>query len=60
MIEKVQALVRETPPSDSRKDLPFLICHGNGDPQVKWNWGDRSQKAIKEIGYTSVDFKTYR
>ena len=60
MTERVQNLVQESALSSSCKDLPFLICHGNGDPRVKWNWGDRSQKAINEMGYTSVEFKTYR
>ncbi|MCJ1476101.1 hypothetical protein MMC13_004766 [Lambiella insularis] len=60
MIQRVRELDPEARLNNSCKDLPFLICHGNGDPQVKWNWGDRSQKAIKELGCTSVDFKTYR
>jgi len=60
MIEQVQKTVREKASSGWRKDLPLLMCHGNGDAQVKWNWGDRSQGAIKELGFTHVDFRTYR
>ncbi|MCJ1400072.1 hypothetical protein MMC11_003275 [Xylographa trunciseda] len=60
MIERVRELVKERARSSSCTGLPFLMCHGNGDPRVKWNWGDRSQKALNEMGYTGVDFKTYR
>jgi len=60
MIEQTCRLARTQDLDAGVKKLPILIAHGNNDPQIKWNWADRSQRAIKELGFTNVEFLTYR
>lgn len=35
---------------------------GNGDvdPLVKYEWGTETAKILKEMGWTNVDFRTYK
>lgn len=37
----------------------IFMGHGNADPKVKWQWGQRSAQAIQEMGW-EVEFRTYR
>ena len=41
------------------KDTPVLMCHGDSDMVVNYNWGKISADFIQTLG-VSVDFKTYR
>lgn len=60
MIERVEEMVSEQGIDRKiSKELPTFMGNGNGDPQVKWNWGFRSQEAVTKMGF-KVDFRTYR
>ena len=37
---------------------PIFMGHGDSDPLVLYNWGQRSSEAVRELGY-QVDFRTY-
>ena len=41
------------------KDTPVLMCHGDSDMVVNYNWGKLSAEHLKTLGI-SIDFKTYR
>lgn len=61
MIERFREIIREEDRSKTHvRDLPIFMGHGNGDPRVKWNWGDRTQEALKEMNFGKVEFNTYR
>ena len=44
----------------SNKDTPIFMGHGDIDPLVKHEWGADTAKTLKEMGWTNVDFKTYK
>lgn len=38
---------------------PVLFCHGDADPVVRLDWGQRSAERVKELGVANVTFKVY-
>ncbi|KAI8091158.1 Phospholipase/carboxylesterase/thioesterase [Gilbertella persicaria] len=44
--------------SDANKKTPFLMCHGDKDPVVKYEYGQTSAEKLTSLGY-DVTFKTY-
>lgn len=47
------------PKDNPNKDTPVYMGHGDSDPLVKYEWGQRTAWTLKELGF-KVDFKTYR
>ncbi|KJZ78269.1 Acyl-protein thioesterase 1 [Hirsutella minnesotensis 3608] len=47
------------PEGDVNKATPILMAHGDRDQVVRYDVGQTSEKALKEMGY-DVTFKTYR
>ncbi|KAL2056283.1 hypothetical protein ABVK25_003306 [Lepraria finkii] len=45
---------------ESNRDTPIFMGHGDMDPMVKYEWGTDTAKRLKEMGWTNVDFRTYR
>ena len=37
-----------------------LWANGDSDPLVKHEWGQDTAKALRELGFKSVDFRTYK
>ena len=47
-------------PSDKpNKNTPIFMGHGDRDPTVKYEWGLKTAKLLKEFGY-KVNFRTYK
>ena len=44
---------------DPNKDTPIFMGHGDRDPTVKYEWGQKTAQALTEMGF-KVDFRTYR
>lgn len=42
----------------ANKETPFFMGHGDEDPLVRYEWGQKTAEVIKSMGY-AVDFKTY-
>ncbi|KAI1077248.1 Phospholipase/carboxylesterase/thioesterase [Whalleya microplaca] len=59
MIERVKEITLERVDGNTSRSVPFFLANGNGDPQVKWNWGLRTYEAMKQMGL-KVEFRTYR
>lgn len=52
-------LRKETPIiSEANKNTPILMCHGNADPVVQYDFGKATYNTLKELG-ADVEFKTY-
>ncbi|KAI8998268.1 Phospholipase/carboxylesterase/thioesterase [Gaertneriomyces semiglobifer] len=45
--------------NDVNKETPMLMCHGDADEVVAYQWGKMSFEKIKELG-RNVEFKTYK
>ncbi|KAI8544359.1 hypothetical protein RHMOL_Rhmol08G0290500 [Rhododendron molle] len=39
--------------------LPILICHGNSDDVVEYNYGEKSASILSSAGFRYLTFKTY-
>ena len=39
-------------------DTPVLMGHGDADPLVRYEWGQRTADVMRELGFR-VEFKTY-
>jgi lysophospholipase-2 len=52
--------LREEPPiiSEANKQTPVLMCHGDTDQVVAYNYGKQSYEKLQEAG-CAVQFKTY-
>ncbi len=46
--------------AQTEKALPILHCHGDADPMVPHDWGKMTVMKLQSMGFTGVDFKTYR
>jgi lysophospholipase-2 len=46
--------------SDENKDTPVLMCHGDRDAVVPHSGGRASFEALRAMGVSSIEFKTYR
>ncbi|KAL1633065.1 hypothetical protein SLS56_003136 [Neofusicoccum ribis] len=56
----LQNKIREMIPEDNpNKDTPIFMGHGDVDPVVRYEWGQRTASKLKEWGW-KVDFKTYQ
>ncbi|ORX48217.1 Phospholipase/carboxylesterase [Hesseltinella vesiculosa] len=53
MAEKMKTMGAE-----ANKKTPILMCHGDADPVVRYQFGEESANKLKSYGY-SVNFKTY-
>jgi len=47
------------PKDNPNKDTPIFIGHGDSDPLVKYEWGQKTAQFLKERGF-KVDFRTYK
>ncbi|KAG0873070.1 hypothetical protein G6F35_006866 [Rhizopus arrhizus] len=45
--------------SEANKQTPILMCHGDEDPVVKYEYGKASAEQLQSLNY-NVTFKTYR
>ena len=45
---------------ENKFKIPIIQCHGDSDPIVPIEWSKLTVELLKKIGFTSVDFKTYR
>ncbi|KAL0260361.1 hypothetical protein SLS55_004047 [Diplodia seriata] len=55
----LQNKIREMVPEDNpNKETPIFMGHGDADPVVRYDWGQRTAGKLKEWGW-KVDFKTY-
>jgi predicted esterase len=46
--------------SESNKATPILMCHGDADQVVRFNWGKKSLVALQSLlGEKAVDFHVY-
>lgn len=56
----LQNKIREMVPEENpNKDTPIFMAHGDVDPVVRYEWGQRTASKLKEWGW-KVDFKTYQ
>jgi len=44
---------------EANANTPVLFCHGDADPVVRLDWGQRSAERVKELGVANVTFKVY-
>ncbi|KAK7528493.1 Phospholipase/carboxylesterase/thioesterase [Phyllosticta citriasiana] len=52
--------IRDMVPADNpNKDTPIFMGHGDIDPVVRHEWGQRTADTLKEWGW-NVDFRTYQ
>lgn len=56
MGSKIKDLIPEGKPN---LDTPIFMGHGDSDPLVKHDWGQRTAKTLEELGW-KVDFRTYK
>jgi predicted esterase len=56
MGDKAQGLIPET---RLNAQTPFFMGHGDSDPLVKYEWGQKTAQKLKEFGF-QVDFRTYK
>lgn len=40
------------------KQVPALICHGDADPVVRFQWGQMSMEKLQSAG-VDLDFRVY-
>ncbi|CAF0899059.1 unnamed protein product [Brachionus calyciflorus] len=45
---------------ENKLTTPFIQCHGDVDPMVPLQWSEMTVKLLKTIGFSNVNFKTYR
>lgn len=45
---------------ENKLSTPIIQCHGDIDPMVPLQWSEMTIKLLKTIGFTDVNFKTYR
>lgn len=45
--------------SDHATSLPIFHGHGDADPVVQYKWGQQTIAKLEELGFKSVEFKTY-
>ena len=57
--DKIKSFMPKNGEKSPNADTPVLMGHGDADPLVRYEWGQRTAEAMKELGFT-VDFKTYR
>ncbi|KAF4304083.1 hypothetical protein SLS57_012147 [Botryosphaeria dothidea] len=56
----LQNKIREMVPEENpNKDTPIFMAHGDIDPVVRYEWGQRTASKLKEWGW-KIDFKTYQ
>lgn len=53
---KVKSLI---PASNPNAGTPIWMGHGDADPLVKYDWGQRTAKALEDFGM-KVEFNTYK
>lgn len=46
------------PADNPNKETPIFMGHGDIDPVVRHEWGQRTADTLKEWGW-NVDFRTY-
>ena len=59
MIERVTQLVAENKSAVTSGSMNLFMGHGSGDPQIKRQWAERSQQALKSMGFENVVFRIY-
>ncbi|MCJ1259290.1 hypothetical protein MMC24_007126 [Lignoscripta atroalba] len=47
------------PTENPNKETPIFMAHGDRDPTVKYEWGQRTAKVLSDWGW-KVDFRTYK
>lgn len=40
-------------------DVPLMMCHGDMDPVVRFQWGEMSKKKLEADGVKNVEFRVY-
>lgn len=45
--------------TDAHKDVPVLHCHGTQDPVVRFEWAQKTQTHLEELGHSKYQFKSY-
>ena len=45
---------------EANKKTPLLMCHGESDPVVRFEIGQKSFKALEAAGKESMEFKSYK
>lgn len=56
MHDTIESLMPSEKPN---KDTPIFMGHGDRDPTVRYEWGQKTAKLLREFGY-KVDFRTYK
>lgn len=46
--------------SQASKDVPILMCHGEMDPVVRFEWGKLTKEVLESCGSRNIQFKAYR
>jgi len=46
--------------NEENKNVPIFMGHGDSDPLVKHEWGLDTAKSLRELGFKSIDFRTYK
>lgn len=54
--DRIKNLIPEGFPN---KKTPFFLAHGEDDPVVKYEFGQRSSQALKDLGLENVEFNSY-
>lgn len=49
---------KKDPSLQAAEKPPVLMCHGQNDPLVLYNFGEMSAQALRSLGF-KVDFKSY-
>lgn len=44
--------------TDANKKTPILMCHGDADPVVRFEFGQESASFLKKLGH-NVNFQAY-
>ncbi|BGP11001.1 hypothetical protein JCM10049v2_006895 [Rhodotorula toruloides] len=59
MADKVKSVSFASMLSDHATSLPIFHGHGDADPVVQYKWGQQTIAKLEELGFKSVEFKTY-
>ncbi len=40
-------------------NVPLLMCHGEADPVVRFDWGKTSKAKLESLGVKNIEFHSY-
>lgn len=52
-------LAEQFKPTETNKNTPVLMGHGDSDEVVQFTWGKKSHDALEKLGVSAIDFKVY-